>query len=53
MEYDPDAVVLVSSGYSEDPVMSHYKDYGFSGVLTKPYTIEALANVLDEAIHSR
>ena len=52
MEYDPDAVVLVSSGYSEDPVMSHYKDYGFSGVLTKPYTIEKLASVLDEAIHS-
>lgn len=34
---DPRARVVVSSGYSDDPVMSEYSRYGFSGVIAKPY----------------
>lgn len=36
--FDPDACALVSSGYSNDPVMANFADYGFSGALAKPYT---------------
>jgi two-component system, cell cycle sensor histidine kinase and response regulator CckA len=43
---DPAARVIVSSGYSQDPVMSRFRDYGFSGVLPKPYKISELEGVL-------
>ncbi|RJP36843.1 MAG: PAS domain S-box protein [Desulfobacteraceae bacterium] len=43
---DPTAVVFVSSGYSNDPVVADYRDHGFDGVLNKPYLYEDLANIL-------
>ena len=36
-EVDPNIVAIVSSGYSDDPVMSDPKSYGFDAVLPKPY----------------
>lgn len=45
-EIDPAACLIVSSGYSNDPIMSNYHDYGFSAVMTKPYRIEELRTVL-------
>ena len=36
-EVDPNVVAIVSSGYSDDPVMSDPKSYGFDAVLPKPY----------------
>lgn len=50
LDYDPCAVVLFSSGYSEDTVMANYRKYGFSAVLSKPYTISELAGVLDDVL---
>lgn len=50
LDFDPGAVLFVSSGYSDDPVLAHYRDYGFRGIIPKPYTYEefrqSLANVL-------
>ncbi|MCM0082740.1 PAS domain S-box protein [Geomonas sp. Red32] len=34
---DPDAALIVSSGYSNDPVMASHRDYGFQAAITKPY----------------
>jgi signal transduction histidine kinase/ActR/RegA family two-component response regulator len=39
LQADPGARVIVSSGYSHDPVMSEYGKYGFRGVIAKPYQI--------------
>ncbi len=45
-EIDPNVKAIVSSGYSDNPVMANYKEYGFTGVLTKPYAIEDVIKVL-------
>jgi signal transduction histidine kinase/DNA-binding response OmpR family regulator len=47
---DPAARLLVSSGDSQDPVMLRHADYGFCGVLKKPYSIQSLAGMLEEML---
>ena len=41
---DPNVKTLVSSGYSNDPIMSNFRDYGFQGVVKKPYRIQDLSD---------
>jgi signal transduction histidine kinase/ActR/RegA family two-component response regulator len=43
---DPAVRAIVSSGYSNDPVIAEFRQYGFRGRLSKPYHIEDLAKVL-------
>ncbi len=50
LEIDPHARVIVASGYSNDPVMSAYESYGFSGVIEKPYTMDTLAMTLHAVV---
>jgi len=45
-EFAPGAKVLVSSGYSDDPVLTDHEKYGFDAVLGKPYRFEELAGAL-------
>lgn len=47
---DPDVVAVVSSGYSDDPVMANYMQYGFSAVLPKPYEPSALRQLAHRLI---
>lgn len=47
---DPNVVAIVSSGYSNDPVMADPQKFGFKGVLEKPYSIDKLKAVLREAL---
>ena len=44
--YDPEALAIVSSGYSNDPVMADYRKFGFSGVVQKPYLIKDMIAVI-------
>jgi CheY-like chemotaxis protein len=42
---DPDINAIVSSGYSENPVMANYQKHGFKGILKKPYTLEDIIDL--------
>ncbi len=53
LEIDPEAKVIASSGYSNDPIMSDARRHGFRGVVTKPYLIEDLHNLLLEVIQGK
>lgn len=52
LELDPDVTALVSSGYSNDPVMARYAEHGFAGVLRKPFTLRELRRALLSALGS-
>ena len=45
-QLDPSAKLIVSSGYSDAPVMSHFSDYGFDAVILKPWTVKEISDVL-------
>jgi CheY-like chemotaxis protein len=47
---NPDAKVLVSSGYSTDPVMASFRDHGFCGALVKPYQLRELRIAVKKAL---
>ena len=49
-EIDPDVKVIVSSGYSNDPVLSDYRSFGFCGVISKPYMIDEVSATLAEVL---
>jgi nitrogen-specific signal transduction histidine kinase/ActR/RegA family two-component response regulator len=46
IKIDPDVKAIVSSGYSTDPIMADAWKYGFSAVMTKPYSISEMENTL-------
>jgi len=48
----PQAKVIVSSGYAADPIMANYQDYGFKGVATKPYNLDALEDLVKVVLMS-
>ncbi len=50
---DPDVKAVVSSGYSNDPVMADYRKYGFKGVVAKPYSLQELSSKLNTVISGR
>jgi CheY-like chemotaxis protein len=50
LEIDPDVKAIVSSGYSDDSIMSNFKKYGFSAVIAKPYVITGLSKIMHEVI---
>ena len=49
---DPKVRAIVASGYSEDPVMAHYAEHGFVGVMAKPYTAQQFDDVLQAVLAS-
>ncbi len=50
LEIDPEARAIVSSGYTDDPVMANYAEYGFKGIAKKPYTMSDLGAVLSQVL---
>lgn len=46
----PEAKVIVSSGYSNDPIMANYQEYGFSAAIIKPYELHELIKGINKAL---
>ena len=52
IEIDPTVNAIVSSGYAMDSTMSRYQDFGFRGVIAKPYEAAELGRVVHEVIEA-
>ena len=50
LEIDPDVKAIVATGYSNDPIMSKFREHGFRGSLPKPFTLDQLRTVLSEVM---
>jgi len=46
LAFDPCAHLIVSSGYSDDPVMANFSEYGFCASIEKPYKVEDISRIL-------
>lgn len=52
IKIDPDVKGIVSSGYSNDAIMANYSQYGFSGVISKPYKPDDLVRIVQDVFNS-
>lgn len=50
---DPDVKAIVSSGYSNDPVMADFEKHGFQGVIVKPYSVENFSTTLHTVLEAK
>ncbi len=50
LEIDPDAKAIVSSGYSNDPVLSDYRQYDFKAAIAKPFMLEEMNKTLKDVL---
>jgi two-component system cell cycle sensor histidine kinase/response regulator CckA len=48
---DPAVKAIVSSGYSNDPIMADFKKYGFSGIVVKPYRLAELREAMNRLLN--
>ncbi len=53
IKIDPGVKAIASSGYSNSPVIADYRKYGFCSVITKPYRIKELSEVLHRVMRSK
>ncbi len=47
---DAEVFAIVSSGYSQDPVMANFEAYGFNAMVSKPYKVDSLVAVLGDRL---
>ncbi len=52
-QIDPEVLAIVSSGYSDDPVMAKPASYGFAAVLPKPYEPADMLRLVRSVLNQR
>ncbi|MBN2547334.1 MAG: response regulator [Spirochaetes bacterium] len=50
LKINSSAKVIVTSGYSNDPIMSNFKNYGFIDCIVKPYKISTLSSTINRVL---
>jgi DNA-binding NarL/FixJ family response regulator len=50
LAHNPQAVLVVSSGYADDPAVEEYGKYGFSGAIMKPYNAKQLEETIKQLL---
>jgi hypothetical protein len=50
LKIDPATRGIVCSGYSSDPVIANFREYGFMASLPKPFTASELMRVIAEVL---
>jgi len=50
IEIDPEIKAIVSSVYSNAPIISDFLKYGFRGAVTKPFRIEELTKTVKDVL---
>lgn len=51
-DIEPGLPVIVSSGYSNDPVMANCREFGFCGAVSKPYEYEDLLRAVNAVLEA-
>jgi CheY-like chemotaxis protein len=49
-EFDPNVKAIVASGFSNDPVLANFREFGFSGMIAKPFRMADLARNITEVL---
>jgi PAS domain S-box-containing protein len=47
LDISPSTCIIVSSGYSNDPIMANYQQYGFAASIAKPYSVDEFEQVMN------
>ncbi len=50
LQIDPEAKIIVASGYSNDPILANFKEFGFRAAIAKPYDLHELSGAILRAI---
>ncbi len=53
LDIEPDTRAIVVSGYSQDPVLSKYSEYGFKAAISKPFKIQELSQIVHKVISGK
>ena len=50
---DPQVPAIVSSGYSNDPVLADFSQHGFQAIVSKPYAVAQLGDTIRQLLAQR
>jgi PAS domain S-box-containing protein len=53
LAFDPNAKIVISSGYAEDQLMAEQDKFGLAGIIAKPYTMSSLQKTLLQVLKLR